>query len=149
MKILQMIRKKYWKVSRSLAGLIHLNQENVYDRTTRRSGNARPIITTVEQLFQTPEGHFTRLGSLIRDRQFQKYIKCIHVDKSHSIHTAGLPRNGIATFRFNWGNLGAWKAPLPSTITCQAISATLPLHMIKIVENQILGENYISIWDLQ
>ncbi|KAF9455482.1 hypothetical protein BDZ94DRAFT_1316185 [Collybia nuda] len=106
---------------------------------------ARHIITTVEQLFKTPEGHLPRLAVLIRNKHFQRRIKRIHVDEAHFIHLAGIGRNSIKAFRPAWGQLDKLKALLPHLIPWQAISATFPLHILKTVETKILRPNYVSI----
>ncbi|KAF8871302.1 hypothetical protein CPB84DRAFT_1716710 [Gymnopilus junonius] len=49
--------------------------DNVYDPVLHRRGRARHIIVTVEQLFKSSAGHFSRLGNLIRNNpDLQKKI---------------------------------------------------------------------------
>jgi superfamily II DNA helicase RecQ len=62
----------------------------------------------------------------------------------HSIHIAGLSRHGIPAFRPAWGKLDVLKASLLTRIPWQAMTATLPTHMRKTVEQKILRPGHIT-----
>jgi superfamily II DNA helicase RecQ len=129
----------------SVLALLTFDQANIHDIAARRPGKIQLIITTAEQLFKTPEGHTPRLANLLRENQFQQRIKRIHIDEAHSIHITGLSRHGIAAFRPAWGKLDELKVLLPTRIPWQAMTATLPTHMQKTVEQKILRPGYITI----
>ena len=109
-------------------------------------GRARHLIVTVEQLFKSSAGHFSRLGHLIRNNKtFQHHLIRINVDEAHSIHTAGIPLYGLPAFRPAWGKLDELKILLSNNIRWKAFSATFPRHILRAVEKKILKPDYISI----
>jgi hypothetical protein len=83
------------------------SQEYIHDLKARKAGKARHIITTVEQLFKTPEGHLPCLAILVRNLQFQKRIKSVTVDeaqfiphKTDSMGSEPIFHDGRASFAF-------------------------------------------------
>ncbi|KAF8119145.1 P-loop containing nucleoside triphosphate hydrolase protein [Boletus edulis] len=84
-------------------------------------------------------GHLPRLARLIRqDPSFNKKISRIHVDEAHNIHTAGLAHHGEDAFRPAYGKLGEFRILLPKGTPFQALSATLPRHILAAVKEQLL-----------
>ncbi|KAF8871179.1 P-loop containing nucleoside triphosphate hydrolase protein [Infundibulicybe gibba] len=117
----------------------------IYDIKKKTPGIATHIIVTPEQLFRSPEGHLSRFGVLIRNKHFQKLLKRIYVDEVHGIHVDGTDLYGNKAFRPAWGHLGELKALLPRSIPWHCMSATLPPHILKTVETQVLRQNYVSL----
>lgn len=91
---------------------------------------------TVEQLFKSREGHLPRLYLLLRHHHFQRHITRINVDEVHNIYTAGLSLYGLDAFRPAWGRLDELKAILPKDTRWSGFSATIPPHILKVVEKK-------------
>ncbi|KAF8124050.1 P-loop containing nucleoside triphosphate hydrolase protein [Boletus edulis] len=84
-------------------------------------------------------GHLPRLARLIRqDQSFNKKISRVHVDEAHNIYTAGLAHHGEDAFRPAYGKLGEFRILLPKGTPFQALSATLPHHILAAVKEQLL-----------
>ena len=99
----------------------------------------------VEQLFKAKEGHYSRMGQLIRKSAFQKLLARINVDEAHFIHTAGIKQHSVDPFRPAWGTVDELRALLASSIPWHLFSATWPPHIRKTVKSKILRLNYVSI----
>jgi len=122
-----------------------VKQDHVCNTKTRTIGLARHLLVTVEQLFKSREGHLPRLYFLVRNLFFQKKITRVNVDEAHSIYTAGTPLYGRDAFRPAWGRLDELKAILSHLTRWAGYSATLPPHILKVVEQKILRPNYVYI----
>ncbi|KAF8223802.1 hypothetical protein L208DRAFT_1000576, partial [Tricholoma matsutake] len=96
-----------------------------------KAGTVQHIITTVEQLFKTSEGHLPCLS--------------VNIDEAQFIHVAGLLRYRDRTFQPAWGWLDELKAMLPNTVPWRALSVTLLPHILKTVEAKIPCPMYITI----
>lgn len=98
-----------------------------------------------EQL-QTFGGHLPRLAQVLRHSRFSKLVKQVHIDEAHSIYTAGIPLYGQPAFRPSWGHLGELRLWLPKNTPFQALSGTLPHHIIDCITDKLLFQtDYISI----
>lgn len=85
--------------------------------------------------------HLPQLAQLIhQDQSFNKKISHVHVDKAHNIYTAGLAHHEEGTFWPAYGNLkwGEFHILLPKGTPFQALSATLPHHILAAVKEQLL-----------
>ncbi|KIJ05208.1 hypothetical protein PAXINDRAFT_93756, partial [Paxillus involutus ATCC 200175] len=60
------------------------------------------------------------------------------VDEAHNIHTAGLSHHGEDAFRPAYGRLGDFRILLPKGIPFQALSATLPLHILMTIKRELI-----------
>ena len=105
-------------------------------------GSSRHVIVTVEQAFKSPEGHTSRLSTILRNPAFQKYIARVNVDEAHSIYTAGQDLHGLKAFRPAWGQLADLRALLNGSIHWNFFSATFPPHILKIIESKVLRNDY-------
>ncbi|KAH9069630.1 P-loop containing nucleoside triphosphate hydrolase protein [Lactarius deliciosus] len=119
--------------------------ENVWDGKERCPGRARLLIVTVEQLFKSREGHFSRLALLVRNLWFQKHVVRMFVDEAHNVYTAGLSLYGLDAFRPAWGRLDELKAILPRSVRWTMLSATFPPHIRATVEKKLLRPGYDAI----
>ncbi|KAJ7598279.1 P-loop containing nucleoside triphosphate hydrolase protein [Mycena floridula] len=111
----------------------------------KQPGTARIVIVTPEQFFQTPEGHMTKLGDLVRQKPFKCHIKLVVADEIHQLITQGLPMHGCPAFRPCYGCLDELKTLLGDSCPWMVLTATAPLYMVKSIESHILCPNYISI----
>ncbi|KAF8432364.1 hypothetical protein L210DRAFT_873515, partial [Boletus edulis BED1] len=57
-------------------------------------------------------------------------IDRINVDEAHNIHMAGLSHHGEPAFRPAYGKLGLLRPLLSKGVPIQALSATLPDHVL-------------------
>lgn len=120
-------------------------KSKIHDPKTRSHGSARHLIVTPEQLFKSTEGHFTRLGLLIRTcPDFRKRITRFCVDEAHHTKAAGMSNHGLPPFRPTWGRLGEIKALVPHAIW-QGFSATMPTYILDAVESSWLRSKYVMI----
>ena len=93
------------------------------------------LIVSPEQLGPY-NGHLPRLARLLRENHmFAQKITCVHVDKAPNIHTAGLPHYGEDAFWLAYGKLGLLHVFLSSSTPVQALSATLPNHILATVKS--------------
>jgi superfamily II DNA helicase RecQ len=91
-------------------------------------------------------GHLPRLAQVLRHSQFSKLVKRTHVDEAHSIYTAGIPLYGQPAFRPAWGHLGQLRLLLPKNTPFQALSGTLPHHIINCITDKLLFQSdYVPI----
>ncbi|KAF9034284.1 P-loop containing nucleoside triphosphate hydrolase protein [Panaeolus papilionaceus] len=106
-------------------------QAHVFGNTKKNNlgKTAQIIISTVEQLFRSPEGHFSNLAEGLREKKhFQRRISRI-----------------CKAFRPAWGSLDQLKIILPSNVRWLAFSATLPDYVCKVVKTKILNSDHVSI----
>ena len=66
----------------------------------------------IEQLFQTPKGHFPQMAVLLQQLTFQSLISQLCVDEAHSFHSAGFTLYGLPAFWPSWGKIPELKASL-------------------------------------
>jgi superfamily II DNA helicase RecQ len=110
-----------------------------------QAGEFRILIVQPEQL-QPFGGHLPRLAQVLRHTRFSKLVKQVHIDEAHTIYTAGIPLHGQPAFRPAWGHLGELRLWLPKNTPFQALSGTLPRHIIDCVTDKLLFQSdYISI----
>ncbi|KIJ04274.1 hypothetical protein PAXINDRAFT_183194 [Paxillus involutus ATCC 200175] len=103
-----------------------------------RAGHYQHLIVSPEQLGMC-NGHLPRLARSIRqDRSFTRKIHRVHVDEAHNIYTAGLARHGEEAFRPAYGKLGQFRILLPKGTPFQALSATLPPHILAVVKKELM-----------
>lgn len=93
-------------------------------------------------MFKSSEGHFTRLGLLLREPSFCRRIRHVNIDEIHFIHFAGIERFGIPAFRPSWGRLIELKLRLPKTVRFHGYTATCPPHVQQTIEQSLLGTDY-------
>jgi superfamily II DNA helicase RecQ len=73
-------------------------------------------------------------------------VKQVHVDEAHYIYTAGIPLYGQPAFRPAWGQLGELRLWLPKNTPFQALSGTLPRHIINCITDKLLFQSdYVPI----
>ncbi|KAG2144383.1 P-loop containing nucleoside triphosphate hydrolase protein [Suillus bovinus] len=102
------------------------------------TGKFAHLIVSPEQLSMF-NGHLLCLARLLRQNcTFTQHIKHVHVDEAHNIYTAGLPHHGEEAFRPAYGKLGELHVLLCKEITFQALSATLPHHILSTVQCELM-----------
>ena len=102
-----------------------------------RDGAFQHLIVSPEQL-GLYNGHLPRLARLLREnRAFVQRISRVHVDEAHNIHTAGISHFGEDTFRPAYGKLGLLRVHLSKGTPIQALSATLPDHILATVKQHL------------
>ncbi|KIJ57528.1 hypothetical protein HYDPIDRAFT_171650, partial [Hydnomerulius pinastri MD-312] len=102
-----------------------------------KQGEYQHLIVSPEQLGMY-KGHLPRLARLIReDKQFSRKISRVHVDEAHNIYTAGLSHHGEDAFRPAYGRLGNFRILLPKGTPFQALSATLPPHILSAIKRHL------------
>jgi superfamily II DNA helicase RecQ len=110
-----------------------------------QAGSFRVLVVQPEQL-RPLGGHLPRLAQVIRHSQFSKLIKRVHIDEAHSIYTAGIPLYGQPAFRPAWGHLGELRLWLPKNTPFQALSGTLPHHIVRCISDKLLFQSdYVRI----
>ena len=110
-----------------------------------QAGDFRILIVQPEQL-QAFGGHLPRLAQVIRHTRFSKLVKQVHIDEAHNVYTAGIPLYGQPAFRPAWGRLGELRLWLPKNTPFQALSGTLPHHIINCITDKLLFQSdYVSI----
>ena len=95
------------------------------------------LIVQPEQFFAF-KGHLPRLANLLQGHSFRERVKRLFVDEAHNIATSGLPRDGQEAFRPAWAKLNEVRLRLPKAISVQALSATIPNHILDIVDKHLL-----------
>ncbi|KAF9545083.1 hypothetical protein CPC08DRAFT_649450 [Agrocybe pediades] len=83
------------------------------------------------------QGHLPRLAVCLHDKKFIDSIGHVFVDEAHNIFTSGTKKHEQPPFRPAWGALDEVRARLPKATTWQALSATLPLHILKRVDENL------------
>ncbi|KAL0057159.1 hypothetical protein AAF712_016207 [Marasmius tenuissimus] len=111
---------------------------HIFDPSERSPGRIQHLLVTPEQLFKLKEGYYSRVGNLIRNQSYKKFIGRFFVDEAHFIHYAGLPHYGLTAFRQAYGRLDEIKV-LFSTIPWHALTATAPTHVYKAIHSKILN----------
>ncbi|KAJ8092184.1 hypothetical protein PM082_024011 [Marasmius tenuissimus] len=119
-------------------------KENVWDGHSKKVGLYRHFIVTTEQLFKLKQGHFSRLGLLIRTHQFRRVIARFCIGEAHFIFFAGLPRYSVPAFRPSWGRLNEIKILFPE-VPFNIMTATSPPHVLRAIENAVLKNNYQTV----
>jgi len=74
---------------------------------------------------------------LLYDQKFVQQINHVHVDEVHNVYTSGMKRNGFPAFRPAWGSLAKVQVRFPKGASWQALSATLPPHIFKVVDEKV------------
>ncbi|KAL1695084.1 P-loop containing nucleoside triphosphate hydrolase protein, partial [Schizophyllum commune] len=118
---------------------------HVHDVGKNRPGDVQVILATPEQLLQSAEGHYSRLGQLLREPGFRQRVRAIIIDEAHSLYTVGLDLHGIRAFRKVYGRLHEIKALFGTYVPWLALTATAPRNMLKVIEKSILRANYTTI----
>ncbi|KIJ13169.1 hypothetical protein PAXINDRAFT_156634 [Paxillus involutus ATCC 200175] len=116
---------------------ITINEDTPSDRELWDSihmGKFQHLIVSPEQL-GTYNGHLPRLARLLQeDRTFTRKIARVHIDEAHNIYMAGCANHGEDAFR------PAYRTPF------QALSATLPPHILDAVKHDLLiSPDYINL----
>ncbi|KAF8834573.1 hypothetical protein BDN67DRAFT_873768, partial [Paxillus ammoniavirescens] len=112
------------------------NDPTLWERI--QTGKYQHLIVSPEQLGMY-NSHLPRLAHLIhQDHSFSKRINRVHVNKAHNIYTAGLAHHREATFRPAYNKLGEFCILLPKSTPFQALSATLPPHILAAVKEQLM-----------
>jgi len=104
-------------------------------------GAYNAIVVSPEQLFCDPaSGAVPKLLKLLQmNRTFLQLIKHVYVDEGHEVFFSGIERHGIPAFRPSYGMLDKFLPKLPKTTTIHVLSATLPPHVIRVVEEKLFG----------
>ena len=99
------------------------------------------IIVSPEQFFCDPTSGATPklLGLLRTSHAFLSSIKRVYVDEGHEIFFSGIERHGIPAFRPSYGMLDKILPKLSSGTTVHVLSATLPPHVIQVIEGKLFG----------
>ena len=79
------------------------------------------------------------LSLLYINRTFLHSIKHIYINKGHKIFLSGIERYGIPAFWPSYGELEKILLKLPNGTTVHVLSATLPPHIIKVIEEKLFG----------
>ncbi|KAF8836267.1 hypothetical protein BDN67DRAFT_911506, partial [Paxillus ammoniavirescens] len=64
---------------------------------------------------------------------FVQKISCVHIDEAYNIYTAGSANHGEEAFQPAYGKLGEFHILLIKGTPFQALSATLPPHILAVV----------------
>ena len=106
-----------------------------------KKGAYNVVIVSPEQFFRDPASGATPrlLGLLHTNRTFLHSIKHIYIDEGHEIFLSGIERHGIPAFRPSYGELEKILPKLPNRTTVHVLSATLPPHIIKVIEGKLFG----------
>ncbi|KAJ7502195.1 hypothetical protein B0H11DRAFT_1712939, partial [Mycena galericulata] len=83
-------------------------------------------------------GHLPRMAKLLNNRSFVSKIKRVADDEAHNIYTAGTVINGRPPFRPAWGSLGKLRAQLSKGTSIQALSATYPSYIQRVVHQSLV-----------
>lgn len=110
-----------------------------------QAGDFRILVIQLEQL-QAFGGHLPCFAQIIQHSRFLRLVKQVHIDEAHTIYMAGIPLYGQPAFRPAWGNLGELCLWLLKDTPFQALSGTLPYHIIGCITDKLLFQsNYASI----
>lgn len=122
-----------------------MHQRRLSEFKRLQAGDYTILIVQPEQM-QPFGGHLPRLAQLLRNPQFSKLIKRVHVDEVHTVYTAGISLYGQPAFRPAWGSIGELRLLLPKNTPFQALSGTLPPHIIKSITDKLLfPSEYVTI----
>jgi len=97
------------------------------------------LVVSPEQFFLNPSSGATpRLLGLLKSKPtFLRSIKHVYIDEGHEIFFFGVARHDIPAFWPSYGNLGKILLKLQAKTTLQVLSATLPPHVIQVVDSNI------------
>jgi superfamily II DNA helicase RecQ len=77
---------------------------------------------------------------------FASKFKFINVDEAHFIYTSGIRKHGQPQFRPAYGVLNVVRLLFSKHMAVSAHSATLPLHMLKVIASKLsMPTNYLPI----
>lgn len=77
------------------------------------------------------------MAVLLQDRKFIDRIRRVHIDEAHNIYTSGTSLEGRPAFRPAWGTLNEFRVRCKKSTTFQALSATLPKHILSLVDEKL------------
>ncbi|KAJ7724305.1 P-loop containing nucleoside triphosphate hydrolase protein [Mycena maculata] len=100
------------------------------------NGEIPHLIVQPEQ-FRLTNGHLPRMAKLLRVRSFTSKVSRVAIDEAHNIYTAGTIINGRPPFRPAWGALGELRVWLPKNTCYQALSATIPDYILRIIRQNL------------
>lgn len=108
---------------------------------TLKKGAYNVIIASPEQLFRDPSSGATPklLGLFRTNHAFLQSIRHVFIDEGHELFFSGIERHNIPAFRPSYGMLDKILPRLPSTTTIHVLSATLPPHVIRVIEGKLFG----------
>lgn len=87
--------------------------------------------------FQVYNSHLPRLAQLLHERKFIEKWKHLFVDEAHNTYTSGAKKHGQPAFRPAWGTVNEVRSRLPKSCTCQALSATMPKHILNHIDESL------------
>ncbi|KAJ7506368.1 P-loop containing nucleoside triphosphate hydrolase protein, partial [Mycena galericulata] len=109
------------------------------------NGEIQHLIVQPEQ-FRPTNGHLPRIAKLLRNRVFASKVSRVAIDEAHNIYTAGAVINGRPPFRPAWGALGELRAWIPKNTSIQALSATIPDYIHRVIrQNLAFSSNSVTI----
>jgi len=68
----------------------------------------------------------------------------MYIDEGHEIFFSGIERHGIPAFRPSYGALDKILPKLPNGTTVHVLSATLPPHVIRVIEGKLFGSREVT-----
>ena len=72
----------------------------------------------------------------------------MYIDEGHELFFSGLDRHNIPAFRPSYGNLGKMLPKLPDKTTVHVLSATLPPHIIQVIEAKLFRDRETTLIQL-
>lgn len=104
-----------------------------------KKGAYNAIVVSPEQFFRDPSsGAVPRLLHILNTKhELVKSIKHFYIDEGHEIFFSGTERHGIPAFRPSYGKLGTIIPRLSTGTTVHVLSATLPPHVIQVIEEAL------------
>ena len=99
------------------------------------------VVVSPEQFFCDPTSGVTpRLLYLLHTNQtFLRSVKHIYIDEGHEIFFSGIERHGIPAFQPSYSKLDKIPPKLLNGTTIHDLSATLPPHVIQVIEGKLFG----------
>ena len=115
-----------------------------------KNGAYNAIIISPEQFFRDPATGATPrlLGLLQKGHAFIRLIRHVYVDEGHEIFFSGIERHDISAFRPSYGMLDRILPKLPCGTTIHVLSATLPPHVIRVIDAKLFGDRERSLLQL-
>jgi superfamily II DNA helicase RecQ len=105
-----------------------------------KKGAYNVVIVSPEQFFHDPtSGATPRLLGLLQNQPFLRSIKHMYVDEGHELFFSGVGRHEIPAFRPSYGMLDKIIPKLPNETPVHVLSATLPPHVIRVIEKKLFG----------
>ncbi|KIK79985.1 hypothetical protein PAXRUDRAFT_159850, partial [Paxillus rubicundulus Ve08.2h10] len=78
--------------------------------------------------------------------KFASKISCVHIDEAYNVYTAGLPHHGEEAFWPAYSCLGEFQIILPKGTPFQALSTTLPPHILAVLKHELnIPPNHIEV----